>query len=217
MVLRARHIEMRKWHWTGCRERSRIAPEALMMIVKHDAIATQVLGVAFAVALTLAWPMTASGEQEVDSRAAFERLKRLVGTWDVTEKSNPAMADAATYSMTGNGSVLIEDMRGATNGAGHMLTAYHLDKGHLVLTHFCGAGNQPRMRIKAVGDGGRRIAFEMYDITNLADPQGYHSTSVDVVFLNDDRVDLEYRGTRAGTKTTQVFQLSRRRAETSRE
>lgn len=39
---------------------------------------------------------------------------------------------------------------------GHMLMAYHLDKGTLVMTHFCGAGNQPRMRIKSV-DAGRRI------------------------------------------------------------
>lgn len=28
-----------------------------------------------------------------------------------------------------------------------MFTAYHLDVGKLVMTHFCEAGNQPRMRI----------------------------------------------------------------------
>jgi hypothetical protein len=32
---------------------------------------------------------------------------------------------------------------------GGMSTAYHLDNGTLMLTHYCGAGNQPRMRVKA--------------------------------------------------------------------
>jgi hypothetical protein len=51
--------------------------------------------------------------------------------------------------------------------------------GALVLTHFCGAGNQPRMRATRIDDGGRQVAFEMYDITNLSDPQAYHTTSLD--------------------------------------
>src|SRR5262245_22140131 len=87
---------------------------------------------------------------------------------------------------------------------GHMLTAYHLDVRQLVLTHFCGAGNQHRMRVKAFDAGGRHIAFEMYDITNLANPEAYHSTRVEVIFLNDDRVDLVYHGTSAGKDTTQI-------------
>ena len=93
--------------------------------------------------------------------------------------------------------------------------AYHLNVGRLVLTHFCGAGNQPRMRVTNVEEGGKRIAFEMYDITNLADADAYHSTRVDVVFLSETRVDLGYRGVRAGKETTQVFQLSRRNASRS--
>jgi hypothetical protein len=167
-------------------------------------------GVLLVAAFLLASPMMVAGAGDVDSRAAFERLKRLVGTWDATEKSNPRFNDAVTYSMTGGGNVLMEHFQSPTSAMGHMLTAYHLDVDRLVLTHFCGAGNQPRMRVKAFDDGGRHIAFEIYDITNLADPQAYHSTSVDVVFMSDDRVDLVYRGTGKGKETTQVFQLSRR-------
>jgi hypothetical protein len=136
-----------------------------------------------------------------DSRAALERLKTLVGRWESTVKGSSSGPGTVTYSLTGGGSVLVEN-------AGGMMTAYHLDKNQLVLTHFCGAGNQPRMRIKAADD--RHIAFEMYDITNLADPQAYHSTNLDVVFLGADRVDLAYGGTRGGTATTQVFQLTRK-------
>jgi hypothetical protein len=147
---------------------------------------------------------TASHE---DSAIAFERLKKLSGTWEVVVESN-ARRSFITYVMTGRGTVLIEEFR--SGGVGGMMTAYHLDKGTLVLTHFCGAGNQPRMRIKGVQDGGKRIRFEMYDITNLADPQAYHSTALDVVFIGDDRVDLAYEGMRAGVKSTQTFRLTRK-------
>jgi hypothetical protein len=49
---------------------------------------------------------------------------------------------SAEYTLTGGGSVLMEVLGG-------MSTAYHLDNGTLMLTHYCGAGNQPRMRVKA--------------------------------------------------------------------
>jgi hypothetical protein len=160
--------------------------------------------------LTTPVPRVASA-QPPDSELAFRSLKTLIGTWDAREKDNPTFAEEVTYSMTGRGTVIIEDMEAPKSVMGHMLTAYHLDVGTLVMTHFCGAGNQPRMRIKAVEDGGRRLAFEMYDITNLRDAKSYHSVAVDVLFLSDDRVDLVYRGKAGETKTTQVFQLTRKK------
>jgi len=159
----------------------------------------------------------ATGQQAANSAEAFAKLKGLLGSWDVTERDRPSTKEIATYKLTGGGSVLTEDLRapdGSANAMGHMYTTYHMDKGQLVMTHFCGAGNQPRMRIKSVEDGGRRIAFEMYDITNLATPESFHSNAVEVVFHSEDRVDLVYRGTRGpvpGAKSEQVFQLTRRK------
>jgi hypothetical protein len=146
-----------------------------------------------------------SGQQNPDARAAMERLKGLVGTWESVVKGGGA-PQRMTYFLTGGGSVLVEDQRNA-NGVGGMMTAYHLDKNQLVLTHFCGAGNQPRMRLTSADE--RHVRFDMYDITNLADPQAYHSTSLDVIFAGKDRVDLVYGGQRAGTATSQTFQLTR--------
>ena len=162
---------------------------------------------AAALSSTTVWAAGPTGDE---SRAAFERLKGLVGVWDVTEKDNPALKEVVTYSTTGRGSVLMEEFQAPVTQMGHMLTAYHLDVDRLVLTHFCGAGNQPRMRVAAVEDGGKRIAFDMYDITNLVRPDAYHSTHVDVVFLGENRVDLIYGGVNAGKATRQVFQLTRR-------
>lgn len=98
---------------------------------------------------------------------------------------------------------------------GGMTTAYHLDKGTLLLTHFCGAGNQPRMRVKTIENGGRRIAFEMDDITNLKSPDAYRSTTLDVQFHDDGTIDLAYGGWSAGRASTQTFQLLRRTSTTA--
>ena len=167
-------------------------------------------GMLLVAVLAMAMPARPAGQQGLDSRAAFERLKGLAGTWDVTERDNPATKEIATYALTGRGSVVVEHLQSPTGAMGHMMTTYHLDNGRLVLTHFCGAGNQPRMRVTAIDDGGKRIAFEMYDITNLAGPQAFHSTRVDVVFLNDNRVDLVYKGKTGDHESTQVFQLARK-------
>ena len=155
--------------------------------------------IAIGLALTLSPHIPAHGQPRVDAHEAFERLKRLVGTWSV---SVDGRASTATYKLTGGGRVLMEDMGG-------MATAYYLDVDKLVLTHFCGAGNQPRMRLQQTDDG--RMSFEMFDITNLANPKAYHSTHVDVVFVSDDRVDLAYRGITDGRVSTQLFQMTRQR------
>jgi hypothetical protein len=147
----------------------------------------------------------AADEKAIDSRMAFDRLKTLTGTWDSIDKAKPSRPGVATYSITGGGHVLIETMGGG------MSTAYHMDSGQLMLTHYCGAGNQPRMRIKSIEDGGRRISFEIYDITNLASPDAYRSTHLDVVFLSGDRIELAYKGLADGKESTQVFQLTRRK------
>jgi hypothetical protein len=154
--------------------------------------------------LTLSQSIAASGQQTVDSRAAFERMKRLVGTWTVVQKGRSGSDQLTTYKMAGGGRVLVEDTDGTLSNT------FHLDVDKLMLTHYCGSGNQPRMRVREVDD--RRIAFEMFDITNLANPKAYYTTHLDVVFLSDDRVELAYRGVTDGRESTQVFHLTRKKA-----
>jgi hypothetical protein len=107
----------------------------------------------------------------------------------------------------------MEELGAPGSAVGGMATAYHLDRGTLVLTHFCGAGNQPRMRLNSVNDGGKHIAFEMYDITNHRDPAAYYTKYLNVRFHGDGTVDLAYSGITAGRESTQTFQLRRRTSE----
>jgi hypothetical protein len=164
--------------------------------------------VLLAVVLVLSGNVAYLAQEKSPSDIAFERLKGLVGTWEAIEKGK-SRKFTAEYTLTGGGGVLMEVLGG-------MATAYHLDHGKLLLTHFCGAGNQPRMRVKAIENGGRHIVFEMYDITNLKSPDAYRSTSLDVRFHDDGTIDLAYGGWSAGQSSTQTFQLVRR-ASTSTE
>ena len=165
--------------------------------------------VLLAAVLVLSGNATNLVAEKSPSDLAFERLKGLTGAWDAAEKGT-SRKFTAEYTMTGGGNVLLEVLGGMT-------TAYHLDKGTLVLTHFCGAGNQPRMRVKTIENGGRHITFEMYDITNLKTPDAYRSTSLGVQFHDDGTIDLTYGGWSAGRSSAQTFQLLRRTSTTTQQ
>jgi hypothetical protein len=148
------------------------------------------------------------GQEKSPSDLAFDRLKRLAGTWEALDKRSSRKLNAV-YTITGGGNVIMEDLDG-------MATAYYLDNGTLKLTHYCGAGNQPRMRVRSVTNGGRRIVFEMYDITNLKSPESYRSTSLDVQFFDDGTIELTYGGWSSGGSSSQTFQLQRRTSTSPR-
>ena len=153
--------------------------------------------------LVLSQSIDANGQQTIDARAAFERLKRLEGTWTSTEVGRSGSGQVTTFKMAGGGRVLVQDEGGSLSNT------FHLDVDKLMLTHYCGSGNQPRMRVKLADD--RRLSFEMFDITNLADPKGYHTTNLDVVFLSEDRIEWTYRGISDGRESKQVMQLTRKK------
>jgi hypothetical protein len=156
-----------------------------------------------AVLLVLSSVPSTFAQDKSPATLAFERLKRLAGTWEALDKRASRKLNAV-YTVTGGGNVVMEDLDG-------MVTAYHLDNGTLKLTHYCGVGNQPRMRVTTIENGARRIAFEMFDITNLKSPEAYRSTSLDVQFLDDGTVELTYGGwSAANGSSSQAIQLQRR-------
>src|SRR5262245_58184333 len=83
-----------------------------------------------------------------DYAPAFEKLKTLAGNWEGTFKWTGARTDEGqmnvTYSLTGRGTTVIENLGDQNDPS--MTTAYHMDNGSLRMTHFCGVGNQPRLK-----------------------------------------------------------------------
>ena len=48
-----------------------------------------------------------------------------------------------------------------------MITMYHMDGDHFMLTHYCMAKNQPRMRVTDISEDGKTLTFSFLDGTNL--------------------------------------------------
>ena len=56
--------------------------------------------------------------------------------------------ESVVYKLTGAGSALVETQ---FPGTGHeMVSVYHLDGDDLRMTHYCAAGNQPRVKLDRV-------------------------------------------------------------------
>ena len=67
---------------------------------------------------------------------ALERLKKLVGEWEIVNPTDPAMKGkvASRYRLIGNGTTVAETIFPDT--ALEMLSVYHRDGDQLVMTHY---------------------------------------------------------------------------------
>ena len=93
-----------------------------------------------------------SAEAQGKGDTSFKNLKMLEGEWEGT---NPAgIPVTVTYEVYSGGSAIMEKLQ--PQGEASMITVYHMDDGNLMMTHYCSAGNQPRMKGTVTGREGNR-------------------------------------------------------------
>ncbi|MCB9915520.1 MAG: hypothetical protein H6828_10280 [Planctomycetes bacterium] len=104
--------------------------------------------------------------------AQFEGLKGLAGDWYAADEDGRPTGDLVlSYRVISNGSTLVErDFPGQPH---EMVTAYSLDGGELVLTHYCALGNAPHMRAVPEGDASE-VHFECVRLGNAASHDDLH-------------------------------------------
>lgn len=129
----------------------------------------------------------------------FDKLKTLVGEWEAT---SPEAKSRVTYQLISQGTALLETI--VNEG---MVTVYHPDGESILMTHYCSAGNQPRMR--AQGSQGDTIAFQFVDAANLKSSSAGHMQRLVIKFKDKDHVTEEWTWIADGKETTSVFQLQR--------
>lgn len=112
---------------------------------------------ALALAMSLASPpatAAAVAAGAVDGPAAFERVKKLEGSWKTDAK------EAAQYVMVrlvAGGTAVLETVTGADRTNVTSMTVYAMEGAELVATHY-GATGATRLRVKSLD--GQQLVFE---------------------------------------------------------
>jgi hypothetical protein len=148
-------------------------------------------------------------ESSISAKAAFDKLKSLAGEWQSTEgEKGKGQGMPIIYKVTSNGSVLMETIGPGTEH--EMVTLYHIDGDKLVLTHYCGLGNQPVMAMtsKSTADA---MDFDFSGGTNMKSKKDMHMHALRIRFEGKDSVTTEWDLYQEGKKTgTTKFFLSRK-------
>jgi hypothetical protein len=128
--------------------------------------------------------------QAAESRAAFDRIKALAGEWQGV--SNDGRKIRETLEVISGGSVVMQRSWFDAHPGELMATMYHLDGDQLILTHYCVAGNQPRLSATRFENGGRKLTFTFRDATNLATRDKGHMDRVVIELLDSNRIASQW-------------------------
>lgn len=130
------------------------------------------------------------------AKERFEALKSLSGDWSGTvQHGTESTPTEFSYRVTADGNAVEEVL---FKGTPHeMVTMYHLDGDRLMMTHYCAAGNQPRM--VAVSDpskveGAPTMAFEFHDATNMPNADASHMHAERLWILDHDHIRAKWLG-----------------------
>lgn len=139
---------------------------------------------------------------------AFDKLKALAGEWEA--KTSTGEVVQVSYQIISGGSAVMETVKEASGGAG-MITVYHPDGEAIMVTHYCSAGNQPRMRAVSPQGEIKSLKFNFVDVTNLAKPSAAHMKSLTLRFEDADHITHEWTYSDSGKDATEVFKLQRKK------
>jgi hypothetical protein len=120
-------------------------------------------------------PSAQSSAPKSDAQKSFDQLKTLAGTWHASVTTDPPMKEMGNGAMadislrvTSRGNALVHEMGEAgkqddPTKYDHPVTMFYLDNDRLVLTHYCDAGNRPRMAARTSPDG-KTLEFDFLDV-----------------------------------------------------
>jgi hypothetical protein len=123
---------------------------------------------------------TSAFAENPSAQIAFEQLKSLEGRWK--EKGSESSSFSIEFVLTANDTVLVE--RWLSGEKLHSLTLYHLDKDHLLATHYCPQNNQPRLKMSSSSNNGS-ISFDFMDVTNLVSEKQSYQHSLGFSFSTE--------------------------------
>jgi hypothetical protein len=132
-----------------------------------------------------------------EAQKSFDKLKSLEGTWEGRVTVVPSQSDMmgtvhATLRTTSMGNAIVHEMRGEGR-KDDPITMIYMDGDRLMLTHYCDAGNRPRMVGKIAGDG-KTVEFEFVDLAGGTEYGHMHHavfTTIDADHHTEDWTYME--------------------------
>jgi hypothetical protein len=138
----------------------------------------------------------------------FDLMKSLSGNWE--GKTNMGGPVHVSYRITAGGSAILSEIQSEAQGKSEdMISMINMDGQRLLLTHYCAAGNQPRMSASISPDG-KTIAFTFVDATNLASVDDGHMQQVIFNFIDANHHTEEWHFLAHGKEMVERFDLVRK-------
>jgi hypothetical protein len=144
-----------------------------------------------------------SDPQKSEAQKSFDKLKALAGSWEghvAMVPPQPQMGDGTltqiSLRVTSRGNALVHEMKEAGTADDptrydHPVTMLYLDGDRLLLTHYCDAGNRPRMAAKVSPDG-NTIEFDFLDVAGGTQYGHMHHAVFTVIDANHHTEDWTY-------------------------
>lgn len=138
--------------------------------------------------------------------SAFDQLKTLVGEWEGTSREGPVKI---TYTLVSNSSALMERMERGNEP--EMITMYSADGDHILVTHYCSAGNQPQMKSEVIMmTKPQKYSFSLVRVSGLKSEDEGHMVGLVLTILDKDHLTQEWKYQEKGKTSVDLFQYKRK-------
>src|SRR5713101_594048 len=127
-----------------------------------------------------------SGPQS-DAQKAFEIMKTMAGSW---EGNIVGMSTHITIRVTSNGNAILHEAT-APGRTDNPITMFYVDGDRLLLTHYCDAGNRPRM-VGKISPDGKTVEFDFLDIAGSTEYGHMHHAVFTIIDANRHTEDWTY-------------------------
>ena len=154
-----------------------------------------------AIAQEHAMPKPSAAKSE--AQTSFDSLKTLAGAWTAKITVDPPQPQWDTgkgaqiiLRVTSRGNAIVHEMQEEGTPLDwtkydHPVTMLYLDGDRLLLTHYCDAGNRPRMVARTSPDG-KKVEFDFLDVAGGTEYGHMHHAVFTIIDANHHTEDWTY-------------------------
>jgi hypothetical protein len=131
-----------------------------------------------------------------DAQKSFDKMKTLAGTWEGHVTTAPPAPDMegrlmhVTLRATSMGNAMVHEMTGPGR-PDDPITMLYVDGDRLLLTHYCDAGNRPRM-VGKVSQDGKTVEFDFLDVAGSTQYGHMHHAKFTTIDANHHSEEWTY-------------------------